>query len=90
MITEQTQIITNIGTIISFIISIVVFAVKFTSLKEKLCYRIETLEDKCKVTENTIKVLEAKSNNTDLVIMRIDTKLDSMTELLLDLKKQVK
>ena len=88
MRTQNTEIATNIWSIIVIIIAIVSFAVKFTSLRDKLDYRIKTAEDKIEKLEAEFCSLQTKVNNNDVIVMEIRTKLNNIEAMLLEMRKK--
>lgn len=88
MRSQNTEIATNIWSIVALIIAIVSFAVKFTSLKDKLEYRTKTAEDKIIELEKEACVTREKINNNDVVVMEIRTKLNNIEAMLLEMRKK--
>jgi len=88
--TANYPIYTTIGTIIALLFFAITFAVKFTSLKEKLEYRITNMEEKNIEQENALVKLNDKINQSDVAFAEIKIRLTNIETLLLELKQQIK
>lgn len=88
MRTQNIEIVTNIWSIVAVLTAIISFTVKFTSLRDRFEYRISTLETELKESKVDICTLKDKTNNNDVVIMEIRTKLASIESMLLEMRKK--
>lgn len=89
-ITANTEFYTTIWTIIALLIFVITYAIRLTSLKDKLEYRITSAELKGMEQEKIICRLTEKVNSADVAFMEIRTKLANIESLLMEIKIQKK
>lgn len=87
-VTSNTGFYTTFWTAIVLIISIITYAIKLTTLKNNLEYRLVTSEEKLKEHCVEIEMLKTKSNNNDIVVMEIRTKLANIETLLMKMESK--
>lgn len=86
----DTTILLNLWTLIAVIIFAIAQAVKFTTYRNKIDFRIKNLEVENQRQEDCIKDLTKKINESDVTFMEIKTKLANIESLLIDIKKSSK
>lgn len=87
---SETPIRINLWTLIAVIGFAIVQAVKLTTHKNRIDFRIKTLETENQRQEDCIKDLTRKINDADVTFMEIRTKLANIESLLVELKTQTK
>lgn len=86
----DTTILLNLWTLIAVIIFAIAQAVKFTTYRNKIDFRIKNLEIENQRQEDCIKDITKKVNESDVTFMEIKTKLANIESLLMDIKKSSK
>jgi len=89
-VTANTTFYTTFWTALLVIGSIITYAIKMTTLKNNLEYRSATAEEKLKEHCVEIEMLKTKSNNNDIVVMEIRTKLANIETLLMKMESKTK
>jgi hypothetical protein len=86
----DTTILLNLWTLIAVIIFAIAQAVKFTTYRNKIDFRIKNLETENEHQELCIRDVIKKVNDADVTFMEIKTKLANIETLLMDMKTQIK
>lgn len=86
----QTEMFATIWTMLAVAWTIIWFVVRFTSLKDRLEYRLFTAEDELKKQELVVSMLTSKVTNADVTFMEIRTKLANIETMLMEMKNQIK
>ena len=85
-----TQIYMSLWTVIAVILAIITFAIKITTLKNNMEYRLKNSEDKNTEQEKELARFNDKVNQFDVAFAEIKIRLTNIETLLLELKQQIK
>lgn len=89
MISENTNIVISLWTIGGLIISIIVFTVKITSMKNKIDNDINTLKEKALVEEKERVILIAKTNSYDITLAKLQITMENMEKILVKISSKL-
>lgn len=94
MLGGDTSIIISLWTAVAVVLFAIWTAVKFSTMKESLCYRVSTLEvttkTKTREYDTLISNLIEKNQHQEIALVEIKTKLANIESLLIDMKTQIK
>ena len=86
----NTQIFISLWTLIGVIVFAITQTIKLTTYKNKIDYKLESIENLNKSQEKKIEILTDHKNKHDVVLMEIKTKLASIEAMLTNMNKKQK
>ena len=84
----QTQIFISLWTLIGVIIFAITQTIKLTTYKNKIDYKLESIENLNKSQEKKIEILTDHKNKSEVVLMEIKTKLANIETMLTRMNKK--